>query len=78
MARFLADLAGTLLSAFKIGRSTLDASGLSAARTHTLPDESGTIALTSDIAASTMTYNRITASGDVRATAGYADLRSVQ
>lgn len=78
MPRFLADLAGTLLSAFKIGRASLDASGLSAARTHTLPDQSGTIALTSDISGAPQVYTRITAAGDIRATAGYANLRSTE
>lgn len=39
------DLLGTVLSAFKIGRGTIDASALSAARTYTLPDLSGEIAV---------------------------------
>lgn len=41
----IGNFAGTVLSAFKIGRSSVDASGLSAARTHALPDASGTLAL---------------------------------
>lgn len=32
-----------------VGDATLDASGLTAARTFTLPDTSGTVAMTSDI-----------------------------
>src|ERR1051325_502139 len=38
-------LLGTLLSTFKIGKSTLDASGLSGPRTYTLPDATGTLPL---------------------------------
>jgi hypothetical protein len=49
--RLLSDLAGTLRTAFRVGRSALDASGLSAARTHALPDKSGTVALLDDLAA---------------------------
>ena len=37
------DLRGTLLEAFEIGDADLDASGLTAARTHALPDHDGTI-----------------------------------
>lgn len=48
MSRTYGDLLGTLLNTFRIGRATLDASGLTAARAHALPDASGTIALTSD------------------------------
>lgn len=55
MGRF-ADILGTLGTSFGIGpkgsRAVLDASALSAARTHALPDKSGTLALTSDIGAS--------------------------
>ena len=40
-----ADLAGTLRSAFKIKKATLDASGLTAARTYALPDKPGSLAL---------------------------------
>lgn len=47
--RLLSDLAGTLRTAFRVGRSALDASGLSAARTHALPNKSGTIALLDDL-----------------------------
>ena len=50
--RWLSDLRGTLLSAFGIGRSTLSAGGLTAARTHALPDKSGTVALLSDVVVS--------------------------
>ena len=50
MGRF-ADLLGTVKATFGIGpkgaRATLDASGLTASRTHTLPDASGTVVLTS-------------------------------
>lgn len=41
--RFLSNLAGTLRDSLRIGRATLDASGLTAARTHTLPDRTGTL-----------------------------------
>ena len=47
--RLLSDLAGTLRTAFRVGRSALDASGLTAARTHALPNKSGTIALLDDV-----------------------------
>jgi len=50
--QFLSDLAGTLLRAFRIGDATLDADALTAPRTHALPDQSGTLALRSEIAAS--------------------------
>ena len=46
----LSKLRGTLQSAFGINRATLDASALTAARSYTLPDQSGTVALLSDIA----------------------------
>lgn len=45
---FWSNLIGTSETAFKIGKgkSTLDASGLTADRTHALPDAGGTLALT--------------------------------
>ena len=42
---------GTLRSTFKIGKATLDTSGLSVARSITVPDKAGTLAMTSDTAA---------------------------
>jgi hypothetical protein len=53
--KFIADLLGTFSNTFKIGKSkaTLDASGLTAARTLVLQDKAGTIALTSDVEAAT-------------------------
>lgn len=50
-------LTGTILNAFKIGKpsgtpATIDASGLTGARTFTLPDVAGTVALTSSNVAS--------------------------
>jgi hypothetical protein len=39
------DLVATIKRSFRIGTATLDADGLSAARTFTLPDASGTLAL---------------------------------
>ena len=47
--RFFSDLAGTLRAAFRVGLGMLDASGLTAARTHALPNKSGTIALLDDV-----------------------------
>ena len=41
---FWSNCLGTLESAFGIGKSKLSAIGLTAARTHTLPDVSGTLA----------------------------------
>ena len=43
------DLNGVTVDSFAIDDATLDASDLTAARTFTLPDASGTIALTDDI-----------------------------
>lgn len=45
---FWSNLIGTSETAFKIGKgkSTIDAGSVTAPRTHTLPDASGTIALT--------------------------------
>jgi hypothetical protein len=53
MPTYISDLRGTLGDHFKMGSADLDASGLTAARTFTLPDVAGTIALTSDIAGGT-------------------------
>lgn len=49
MAGSFADLFGTTKTSFKIGSATISATGLTAARTFTLPDATGTIALTSDL-----------------------------
>lgn len=51
MAGVWRDLIGTVYSTLRIGlnKSTLDASGITAPRTHVLPDESGTLALTSQL-----------------------------
>ncbi len=45
------DLIGTVSNTLRIGlgKSTLDASAITAPRTHNLPNQSGTIALLSDI-----------------------------
>ena len=43
------DLNGVTVDSFAIDDATLDASGLTAARTFILPDAGGTIALTDDI-----------------------------
>lgn len=42
---FFSNLLGTLENMFKIGRGNVDASGLTASRTFSLPDQSGTLAL---------------------------------
>lgn len=49
MAGWHSNLLGTSKPTWRIGRATLDASGLGAARTLTVPDASGTIALTSQL-----------------------------
>jgi hypothetical protein len=49
MPTYISDLRGTVGDHFKMGSADLDASGLTAARTFTLPDAAGTIALTTDI-----------------------------
>ncbi len=49
MSNFLSDLLGTMAQTFRVGRATLDASGVASARTHALPDKSGTVALVEDI-----------------------------
>jgi hypothetical protein len=43
---YYADILGTLRSAFRVNKATLDASGLTVARSFTFPDQSGTLALT--------------------------------
>ena len=43
------DLLGTMKNTFKIGKAKLDASGLSASRTLTVPDRTDTLATQSDI-----------------------------
>lgn len=50
MSTILSNLAGTLRTAFRIARATLDVSGLTTARVATLPDKSGTIAMLDDLA----------------------------
>jgi phage-related tail fiber protein len=48
--KFLSDLAGTLLSTFRIGlNGELSSSGATAARIWTFPDKSGTVALLDDL-----------------------------
>lgn len=53
---YITDLLGTFSNTFKIGKAkaTIDASGLTAARTHTLKDSAGTLAHLSDT-----TWNRV-------------------
>lgn len=46
----ITDIVGTLRSTFRIARGYFSAAGLTAARTLSFPDKSGTLALTSDIA----------------------------
>lgn len=62
MGRF-ADLLGTVLSAFKIGRATLSASALTAQRSFALPDKSGTFAMLDDIGGADVNYQEFTTSG---------------
>ena len=45
----LSRLAGTLKNTFKIGKATLDASGIATARTIVVQNKAGTLALTSDL-----------------------------
>jgi hypothetical protein len=45
----LSHLIGTMQSIFKIKRLSIDSSSLTAARTATFPDKSGTVAMISDI-----------------------------
>jgi len=49
----LSHLIGTMQSIFKIKRLSIDSSSLTAARTATFPDKSGTVAMTSDIPVAT-------------------------
>jgi hypothetical protein len=49
MSANYSDLNGVTVAAFAIDDATLDASGLTAARTFILPDAGGMIALTDDI-----------------------------
>lgn len=53
MAGIVSDLIGTVRNTFRIKRATFDASGLTAARTFTLPDTAGTLALTGSAGLST-------------------------
>lgn len=46
---WLSDLLGTFKSTFGVGKATIASGGLSLARTYTLPDKSGTVAMTSDL-----------------------------
>ena len=46
---WFSDLLGTTRNAFTIGKSSLNASSLTASRTVTIPDKSGTVAMLSDI-----------------------------
>ena len=57
MASRWMDLVGTVKNSFKIGlnKATVDASGLTAARTFTLPDSSGTLALSGGAGGLTLT-----------------------
>lgn len=62
------DLIGTTATSLKIGKAkaTLDASGLSAARTFTLPDKTGTVSLVGDAAASAVSLTLTAASAKVQ------------
>lgn len=53
------DLLGTLQTAFRVGKSSLNASALTALRTHTLPDASGKLALIAPFGAATLTNNTV-------------------
>ena len=50
--KIISDLAGTLLTAFKIKLASISSAGLTANRTFNLPDKDGTIALTEDLVGS--------------------------
>lgn len=54
---YLGNLRGTRRSALKVGSADLNASGLTAARTATLPDKSGTLAMLDDVGGSGPDYN---------------------
>jgi hypothetical protein len=81
------DLLGTVSNVFTIGlkKASLDASGLSAPRTFTLPDLAGTVALSSQIAvqppASVLTSNTVATTETIVArwalTAGYLTARQM-
>jgi hypothetical protein len=80
MAGSFGDWFGTLKNTFKVGKSTLSASGVATARTHTLPDAAGTVALTTDtfggmvlrsyIAGFTIANNTTDATNDIDIAAG--------
>lgn len=53
------DLLGTLQTAFRVGKSSLSASGLTALRTHTLPNASGVLSLTAPFGAVSLTNNTV-------------------
>ena len=53
----LSDLLKTLKSTFGIDKATFDAGGLTAARTFTVPDVAGTLALTTQLAATMFVWN---------------------
>jgi hypothetical protein len=59
----LSNLLGTLKSTFKVNKFTLDTSGLTAARTVTAPDKSGTLAMISDVGGLTLGTAQATTSG---------------
>ncbi len=63
MAGLVTDLLATVKSTFRIKQGTIDASGLSDARTYTLPDSSGTIALTGGAASPTLGQNLMLGAG---------------
>lgn len=54
MAGRFANLMGTVLGSFGIGRATLDASGLTANRAIVLPDKAGTVAMLDDLTSVTL------------------------
>jgi hypothetical protein len=63
------DLLGTVSNTLRIGlaKATLDASGLTAPRTHTLPNQSGTLALLSDISGgSGLSFSQVYAAQQMR------------
>jgi len=47
--QWLSNLVGTLKSSFNVGKAKIDASGVTAARTQSLPDKAGTFAMLDDI-----------------------------
>lgn len=67
---WIPDILGTLANMFRVGRATLDSSSLTSNRTLTLPDASGTLALTSGNASLSATegvIRHLTALGPVHA-----------